>query len=167
MANIFQCKVASFFEIEAHWDAQIEKHEKDRENWIAWKERALKNYSQGHCLVYYGMLEGRVICEATAHIHPQGVQNSANLVSEKSAYLCAFRTSLNYQGRGYFSLLFQFMLNDLRRRGYCQVTLGVEPAEIKNKRIYAHYGFTTFIKSAQEQYPDGTIIEVEYYKKSL
>ena len=72
-----------------------------------------------------------------------------------------------YQGKGYFSILFKFMINDLISRGYEQVTLGVEPEEEKNKAIYSKYGFTEHIKDAQEVYPDGTTIDVEYYGKNL
>ena len=59
------------------------------------------------------------------------------------------------------------MINDLISRGYERVTLGVEPEEEKNKAIYNKYGFTEHIKDAQEVYPDGTKINVEYYGKSL
>ena len=37
----------------------------------------------------------------------------------------------------------------------------------KNKLIYNKYGFIEHIKDAQEVYPDGTIIDVEYYGKKL
>ena len=33
--------------------------------------------------------------------------------------------------------------------------------------MYTHWGFTEFIKSATETYPDGTVIDVEYYKKEF
>ena len=59
------------------------------------------------------------------------------------------------------------MLDDLKKRGYEYVTLGVEPLEERNKEIYKHYGFTDYIKNGKEIYPDGTIIEVEYYRKKL
>ena len=60
-----------------------------------------------------------------------------------------------------------FMLEDLKNRGYEKVTLGVEPEEVKNKQIYAHYGFTEHIKNGVEVYPDGTEIDVEYYGKQI
>ena len=82
-------------------------------------------------------------------------------------YLSAFRTIEEYQGKGYFSKLMKFMLNDLKQRGIVRVTLGVEPAEETNKKIYAHYGFNEYIKSATEIYPDGTVIDVDYYGKNL
>ena len=59
------------------------------------------------------------------------------------------------------------MENDLKSRGYKLLTLGVEPQEEKNKKIYKHYGFTEHIKNAREVYPDGTTIDVEYYGKKI
>ena len=45
--------------------------------------------------------------------------------------------------------------------------IGVEPDEKENKEIYAHYGFTEFIKSDKEYYPNGAAIDVEYYAKTF
>ena len=100
-------------------------------------------------------------------LHPKVVQNSAGLVDGHTVYLSAFRTIDRFQGKGYFSKLFHFMIDDLRRKGFTKATLGVEPAEEKNKDIYTHYGFTEFIKTGKEYYPDGTVINVEYYGKIL
>ena len=116
---------------------------------------------------YYGILDGQIISEATAILDGTIAQNSAGLVDEKTVYLSAFRTITEYQGKGYFSKLFWFMLDDLKSRGYEKVTLGVEPAEVENKEIYFHYGFTEHIKNGVETYPDGTRIDVEYYGKIL
>ena len=90
-----------------------------------------------------------------------------DLVDDHTAYLTAFRTIEEYQGQGYFSKLFKFMINDLKSRGYTRVTLGVEPTELTNKAIYTKYGFTNFIKTAIEEYPDGTKTDVEYYYKDI
>lgn len=100
-------------------------------------------------------------------LHPRIVQNSEGLVDSRTVYLSAFRTIDQFQGKGYFSKLFHFMIDDLRHKGYIKATLGVEPEEKKNKEIYAHYGFTEYIKSDKEYYPDGTVIDVEYYGKAL
>ena len=59
------------------------------------------------------------------------------------------------------------MIEGLKNRGYEKVTLGVEPEEMKNKEIYFKYGFNEHIKDSKEIYPDGTEIDVEYYRKSL
>ncbi len=116
---------------------------------------------------YYGLLDGKIICECTAALSPSIVLNSENLVDEKTAYLTAFRTISEYQGQGYFSKLFKFMIEDLKNRGYERVTLGVEPKEKKNKEIYFKYGFNEHIRNSKEVYPDGTEIDVEYYRKYL
>lgn len=104
--------------------------------------------------------------KATAMLHPKVVQNSAGLVGDHTVFLSAFRTIDKFQGKGYFSELFHFMIDDLRHKGFTKATLGVEPADKKNKDIYIHYGFNEYIKSGKEYYPDGTVIDVEYYGKT-
>ena len=122
---------------------------------------------EGKTIPYYGILDGEIICEATAVIDPEPARRSRGLVDEQTAYLEAFRTNEPFMGQGYFSRLFAFMLEDLRRRGYRRVTLGVETNDMKNKAIYTHYGFTGYLTTEQERYPDGTTVEVEYYAKTL
>ena len=167
MAALFVCKIASLQEMKIKWAYEIAQSENDKANWIVWKKRNIENFKQGYIIPYYGIREGAIICEATAMLHPKVVQNSAGLVDSHTVYLSAFRTISKFQGKGYFSRLFHFMIDDLRIKGFTRATLGVEPAEIKNKEIYTHYGFTEYIKSGKEHYPDGTIIDVEYYGKIL
>lgn len=161
------CKIANIDEMNIKWDYEIEHASEDRYNWIRWKNNAIKNVKEEKCIVYYGILNGKIICEATANINPDIVQNSNNLVNTSTAYLSAFRTIKEYQAKGYFSKLFKFMLDDLKKRGYEKVTLGVEPSEVKNMLIYFNYGFDTYIKTDTETYPDGTIVDVNYYSKNL
>lgn len=167
MTEHFLCKTATIEEMNMKWDYEIAHSGADRENWIVWKKQNLQNYKLGYIIPYYGIRNGTIICEATAMLRPEIVQNSEGLVDENTVYLSAFRTVERYQGQGYFSRLFRFMLADLRQRGYQKATLGVEPNEATNKAIYAHYGFTEFLKSGKERYPDGTEIDVEYYGKAL
>ncbi len=167
MKQNYICKIPTLEEMNTKWDYEINQNSEHQSNWIIWKEQFLENAMKGHIIPYYGVLNGEIICEATAMINPSKVQNKEGLVDEKTAYLAAFRTRKEYQGKGYFSVLFQYMLNDLKSRGYTKVTLGVEPTETKNKQIYEHYGFDKWIKTAQEKYPDGTLIDVEYYEKTL
>lgn len=160
------CKIASLDEMNEKWDYEI-NHAEDKSNWITWKEKAIKCMEYGAQIPYYGILDGKVICEATASFTPDIVQNGDGLVDDDTAYLTAFRTISEYQGKGYFSKVYHFMIDDLKKRGYKRVTLGVEPTELKNKEIYFHYGFTNHIKDAYEVYPDGTKVLVEYYSKEI
>ena len=159
MAEFLICKIASLQEMNIKWEYEIAQSGKDKENWIIWKKQNIEKYKQGYIIPYYGILEGNIICEATAMLHPKVVQNSAGLVDD--------HTIDRFQGKGYFSKLFHFMIDDLRHKGFTKATLGVEPVEEKNKDIYTHYGFTEFIKTGKEYYPDGTVINVEYYGKTL
>ncbi len=164
--NRYVCKIASIDEMTTKWDYEITRHPGES-NWIIWKEEAINDFCAGKSIPYYGILDGTIICEATAVLNPASVQNSAEMMDKKTAYLCAFRTVKEFQGKGYFSKLLRFLLNDLKQRGFTKAILGVEPEEEKNKAMYQHWGFTEHIKSGEEQYPDGTVIQVEYYGKPL
>ncbi len=165
--NHYICKIASKKEMQEKWDYEISNASKDKSNWIKWKKENIDYFEKGYIIPYYGILNGIIICEATAHLSSKTVQNSNSPVSDSCVYLSAFRTNKEYQGKGYFSTLFHYMLSDLKNRGYEYATLGVKPEEEHNKEIYKHYGFTDYIKSGKEVYPDGTTIEVEYYRKKL
>lgn len=159
------CKVADIDEMERKWNDEIKKHKSP--NWKIWKAEAIERVKNEDSIVYYGILNGKIICEATAMLDKSVVQNCDGLVDEKTVYLCAFRTVEKYQGKGYFSKLFRFMIDDLKSRGYEKFTLGIEPEETNNLKIYQHLGFNEFIKSARETFPDGTVIDVDYYGAEL
>ena len=162
------CKIANLKEMNKKWDYEIEHaEENEKSNWIIWKKKAIKCYKYGAQIPYYGFLDDKIICEATASLCADIVQNGEDLVDDHTAYLTAFRTIEEYRGQGYFSKLFKYMVNDLKKRGYTRLTLGVEPEEFTNKAIYTKYGYTNFIKTSEEEYPDGTKITVEYYYKDI
>ena len=161
------CKIATIEEMNSKWDYEISKATDDKENWIIWKKENIMNYKKGKIIPYYGVIDDEIICEATAALTGDIVQNSDKLVDETTAYLMAFRTNKEYEGKGYFSKLYKFMEDDLKSKGYTLLTLGVEPEETKNKAIYNHYGFAEHIKNAKEVNPDGTEINVEYYGKKI
>jgi len=161
------CKIATNDEIAKKFDYEINKATDDKANWIKWKNDFLDRNTKGYSRTYMGILDGKIICECTAGFNPIVINNETDLVDEKTAYLYAFRTIEEYQGKGYFSKLFRFMLDDLKQSGYERATLGVEPKEVKNKEIYFKYGFTNHIKDSSETYPDGSKIYVEYYSKNL
>lgn len=161
------CKIATIDEMNVKWNYEIDNAIDDKYNWITWKKLNIERFQKGYIIPYYGLLDGKIICECTAVINPEVVQNALDLVNKKTAYLSAFRTIPEYQGKGYFSKLFKYMIEDLKERGYAKVTLGVEPTETKNKEVYFKYGFCEHIKNSREIYPDGTNVDVEYYGKKL
>lgn len=59
------------------------------------------------------------------------------------------------------------MENDLKEKGYKTLTLGVEPSKVRNIQIYFKWGFTKYIKTDYEYYPNGEKAIVNYYKKDV
>ena len=112
------CKIATIEEMNKKWDYEISIATDDKDNWITWKRDNIKRFQKGLIIPYYGLLNEEIICECTAEIDSSIVQNAEKLVDEQTAYLSAFRTNKEYQGQGYFSKLFKFMIDDLKKRGY-------------------------------------------------
>ena len=161
---MYICKTASPEEMEQKWDDEIARHPGEC-NWIVWKGEAMENAREGRSIPYYGILDGTIICEATAVLNPDIGQDDQE--NDRSVELCAFRTNKEYRGKGYFSKLMDFLLKDLKQRGYKQAIVGVEPDEKLNREIYRHWGFTEHVSSGTETYPDGTVIEIDFFGKPL
>lgn len=160
------CRIAALDDMNKNWDYQISKAT-NKSNWIKWKEDNIQNFKNKKIIPYYGILNDEIICEATVALTGDVFQNSDGLVSKDTAYLMGFRTRKDFEGKGYFSILYKFMEQDLINKGFKLLTLGVEPKEIRNYEIYKHWGFNDYIKSDVEVYPDGTKIDVNYYAKKL
>jgi len=166
------CKIAELDEINRKWDYEISQHPDDN-SWVVWKESFIEGVKSGNRICYYGILDGEIISEATAMFSADEIQNGDGLVDEETVYLSAFRTVEKFQGQGYFSRLYKYMEEDLKSRGYKALTLGVEPNEIKNMKIYFNWGFENYIKTAYETYPpkdrfsQPQEIMVNYYSKKI
>ena len=161
------CKIATVEEMNTRWNSMISNAGEDKDNWIVWKKQNINNFQKEKIIPYYGILNGQVICEATAMLSRDVVQNSRGLVDVTTAYLSAFRTDKEYEGKGYFSKLYKYMEDDLKSKGFTSLTIGVEPNENRNYEIHRHYGFDKFLKQGIEVYPDGTKIKVNYYQKKI
>ena len=152
----YVCKIASLEEMEQKWDNEIALHS-EKENWIAWKSEAIEGARAGRSIPYYGILDGTVICEATAVLNPDFGQACGE--PDNTVELCAFRTNKECRGKGYFSKLMAFLQEDLKQKGYRRAVVGVEPEEKHNLEIYRHWGFTEDAGTGTETYPDGTVIQ--------
>lgn len=164
--NNYKCMIAQKEMINKKWDQELAKHE-NKELWEKFKESSLRNLENR--IVYMGILNEEIITECTAIISSSDLdmQNKENLIGDKKAYLTAFRTNKEYEGKGYFSKLYKFMEKDLKKRGFTSLTLGVEPCEIRNIQIYFKWGFNKYIKTCYEYYPNGEKALVNYYEKTI
>ena len=60
------CKIATIEEMNTKWDYEISKAKNNKDSWLVWKKENIKNYQNGKIIPYYGILNGQIICEATA-----------------------------------------------------------------------------------------------------
>lgn len=114
------CKVATIEEMEQNWNYLVKIHPNNNA-WKIYKEESIKNMKEKNTIVYYGVLNGVIISEATAFI--SNTNDTNEFVNKETAYLSAFRTRKEYQGKGYFSKLYRFMENDLKNRGYTKLVV--------------------------------------------
>lgn len=172
--DAYICKVASLEELNERWDYLISIHPGD-DSWREYKRRTIEYFQNGTEIPYVGILNGKIISEACAHIDKNCnyIENVEGLIDDNRAYLNAFRCNKEYEDKGYFSKLYHFIENDLRSRGYTSLSLGVEPCEIRNIQIYFHFGFTNYIKTSMESYlpehegDEPTKVYVNYYYKKI
>ena len=168
----YECVIATKELIIKKWDEEILKHN-NSELWKSFKEKSLRNIDTR--IVYMGLLNGNIITECTAIVSKNDLdmQNKDSLVGDGRAYLTAFRTNKEYEGKGYFSKLYKFAENDLKERGYTELSLGVGPEAVRNIEIYFHYGFREYIKTTVEHEPpkdEFSVPEddfVNFYKKKI
>ena len=165
----FICKVANRDELLKRWEYLIDIHPGNNK-WIEYKENALKHFDENSTISYLGFINNDIICEATAYVKDSAfigdISEPSDLLSNNMAYLAAFRTNKEYEGKGYFSKLYNFVENDLKERGYTELSLGVGPENIRNNEIYSHLGFTDYIKRVVE-YEDGEEDLIDFYKKKI
>lgn len=163
--NNYVCKVADRDELIKRWKYLVEIHSVNN-IWEKFKDNALNNFDKDNTISYVGILNDEIICELTAYIKEEAfiddIDDYDDLLSEERCYLAAFRTNKEYEGQGYFSLLFDYVVEDLKSRGYKELSLGVSPEEVRNMEIYFHLGFRDYIKSTTQ---DNELIL--FYKKDL
>ena len=170
------CKTAAREELVRRWEYLIRVNAGDR-RWVRFREDALRHFDVKSTISYLGILDGEIICEATAVLKESAllgdISDPSGLLNESMCYLVAFRTNPEQEGKGYFRRLFDYLENDLRQRGYTGLSLGVGPESVRNMEIYFHLGFREYIKTVIRYGPSGkdpSVLEEEailFYKKRI
>ena len=163
------CKIANKDELIKRWEYLVNIHS-GNELWVKFKERTINLFDEGSIIPYIGILNGEIICEATAYINESAfvgdISEPDGLLSDDMAYLAAFRTNKEHEGQGYFSKLYKFIEEDIKQRGYKALSLGVGPDEKRNIEIYHHLGFTDYIKTITNKEDSGNG-DIVFYKKEI
>ena len=164
------CKIANKEELIQRMDYLIEIHP-NNQFWIDAKRNAIVGYDEHSKIMYIGVLEGNIICEATVFIKKSAfigdIVSCDDFITDTSAYLSGFRTNKNYENKGFFGTLYRFIEKDLKERGYKALYLGVEPSEERNMKIYFHLGFQEYITTLESYKIDDTKRIINFYRKKI
>lgn len=149
-------RIADRQDMEKRWKYLVDIHPGNA-LWTGFRDNALRQFDEGNIITYMCFLDGEPIAELSAYMNERpfegDISDPSGLMSDSCIYLAAFRTNREHQGKGYFSKLFAFAQEDLRRRGYSELSLGVGPDNVNAMEIYFHLGFTQYIKTLIEYYP--------------
>ncbi len=110
------------------------------EKWQKYKNQRLKQFEEKDIDVYTIEHCGELIGEVTA-IYSNHTLPTETIPSVR-AYFSAFRVREEYQNRGLGQGLLEYAVDDLKKRGYSEFTIGVEADNEIAKHIYFKLGFT-------------------------
>lgn len=108
--------------------------------WLEYRKQRLAQFANGEAETYVIESSGRLVGEVTAKF------TSDKLAQETApnvrVYFEAFRVLPEYQGQGLGTKLMEFVISELRTRGYTEFTIGVEDSNVVARHIYEKLGFT-------------------------
>lgn len=161
-------KIATLDEAKDKWDYEI-KNNPSNPLYIIAANECLREIKKGTRIPYILKLNNQIICDLTIIIKEKGILREAkytdDLVSDKRVYMCCVRTNEEYQGKGYFSKLYKYVENDLKEKGYKEISLSVDITKAKNTAIYTKYGFTNYLRTEVNRGFTKDYIFNYYYKK--
>lgn len=79
-------------------------------------------------------------------------EDGISAIKGKRAYMFAFRIRKEYQNQGIGKILFQNVLDILKKDGYMEFTIGVEDDNERARHIYHENGFTDVIARKKESF---------------
>ena len=115
----------------------------NEELWIKYKNQRLKEFENNEIDVYVIEENKKFIGEITVNYISHDLETET--IPNIRVYFEAYRIDKKYQGRGLGQKLMEYVINDLKQKGYKEFTIGVEEDNEKAKHIYFKYGFTEAI----------------------
>ncbi len=110
------------------------------EKWQKYSNQRLKQFEEKDIDVYTIEHDGSFIGEVTAIYSNHTLPTET--IPNVRAYFEAFRVSEEHQNKGLGQGLMKYAINDLKKRGYSEFTIGVEEDNEVAKHIYFKLGFT-------------------------
>lgn len=110
------------------------------EMWKKYSTKRLKQFEEKETDIYVIEHDGEFIGEVSVNYASHTLPSET--VPKVRAYFEAFRVSDEFQNKGLGQGLMGFAIDDLRKRGYSEFTIGVEEDNEIAKHIYFKLGFT-------------------------
>lgn len=107
--------------------------------WPKYRKQRLEQFVKGDAEAYVVDNDGRIVGEITATFVNGDLEQET--IPRVRVYLQAFRVLPDFQGQGLGTKLLQFVVNELRSRGYTEFTIGVEENNSIARHIYEKLGF--------------------------
>ncbi len=166
--NNYICKEATIEEAIEKWDYEISIHQ-NNDDYIKIKNIFIEELNNKTRTSYIGILNNKTICDLTIINNEKGLKkegnNNYNLINPNRVFMCAVRTNKEFENKGYFSKLLTFVEQDLIKKGYTEISIGVISTEEKNIEIYKHLGFTNYLGTEMREDQKKPFLYNYYYKK--
>ena len=158
------CRIATGQDLQQLWGKNIARHPHDP-RWQRWSEQYIGYNREGLGITFAVVIGGEAVGEVTLLLSPacSAIHGRTALADgAATANINALRIEKRYEGKGHISALVRMMEQYALQRGITRLTIGAEEKELRNRAIYAHWGYTNLLFSEQE---DGETIL--YYGKEL
>lgn len=140
---------ATIQEIENWWDVKIEK-QPNNPAYKIWKEDFVEGNKKGKYKTFFVFDENNnYVGQGSLTLKSE----DPDLTGENKAEVTKLEINREFRGQKICTLIHNTLINYAKSIGIKKLTIGVDPAKIKNMQIYFHFGYNTFIKVTSEEEP--------------
>ena len=161
---VYTHRIADREALEIIWQRNIDRNPGDA-RWVRWRDEYIAMNADGRLRTFILFADGAPIGEGTLIFDPSCPAVAGRTVladGRRIVNLNALRIEKAHEGKGLISSMVKSMEDYARDLGYETITIGVEECEMRNRAIYAHWGYADLILDEIE---DGE--RVLYYSKAL
>ncbi len=159
-----EIRLATYKELNNWWDNAIKKHPDDNA-YVVWKKSFVKENVNGKRKTFYAIDNGKIVGQCTLLLESEDKTMTGNNR--------ALEIIPSYRNKGLATKIFNVIEQYAKNIKIKELTIGVEPSEIRNMQIYFHWGFTHYLQTITETYPPknsetlGETIVVICYSKDI
>lgn len=135
-------------ELENWWNDAIARHPNDNA-YVVWKECFLRENASGERKTFFAFDGKKVVGQCTLLLKSEDKVMTGNGRAE----LIKLEIIPSLRGKGLATKIYSTVKEYAKSIGIKELTIGVEPCEVRNIQIYFHWGFTNYLQTITETYP--------------